>query len=225
MSRRWIWVTVTTLFLLLTTACCSHAPELNNPGDIPMGQRGHAVVMIHRDFSKTDIKIIKEGIDLWVKAARGLYTVEYKELTWANIEDNQDVRLPSGRCQEVIVFELSTSFDKHIIDADNEDGKKTLGRGRHRSCGISRAWLVVDRLHTDHTLRMVASHEFGHAIDLDHVEKRGSVMFRSIASWTAPCITREDAVEFCKELLCNPENIKYCKKSSEDCDWIMPELK
>jgi hypothetical protein len=222
MSSNRYWYVLAFLVLLIGNSCCSSAPVLNNPSGIPRGQQGHASILISADFSEGDVKLIKAGVDIWVKASRGLYTVEYVPLKWSSISNNKGDVLASQRCKDVIVFEMLTSFDEIVMKHDKRKNQTTLGIGSHDECDISRAGIVADRIHSDHVFKMVAAHEFGHAMGLDHVDTRGSIMFHSINKNTKPCVQLDDAAEFCSHLLCRPEELAYCKPE-KGCAWKMPD--
>lgn len=204
------------LFLgLFYSGCCGSAYHVP-PSGFPEGQRNHVVVMISEDFSETDVLAIHEGIKMWERSARGLLTWEVKELTWDNIEEAKGAKR-HGRCQDLVVFELALGDSDRVKKHDADpDVKRTLGIGRHVECGISRAWLVVERIHEWRTLKLVAAHEFGHAIGLDHVDEKGSIMYKSVGEGTRDCPSKGDAEEFCDRFDCNVGETRYCFSSCSD---------
>lgn len=74
---------------------------------------------------------------------------------------------------------------------------------------------VVERIHENdgtipNVLRVVAIHEAGHLIGLDHVPVPGeSVMFPSI-DHGATCPTRFDMKQLCLRYGCDWRDMKYC---------------
>lgn len=105
------------------------------------------------------------------------------------------------------------SFDLIVLMVEAQRGSGVLGITVPEKF---QTWLVVDRLQTPEKFRHVVMHELLHQAGLDdlrHGRQHESIMYWATTDGTPnTCMTREDAVEFCRVLDCDHERMNYCAR-------------
>lgn len=150
---------------------------------------------------------VYQGIELWNVALEGGIALQE---TQVYLLSKGTGRRSMGFCQPVILIDVIDSTHKDVIEHDKEEGVVTLGLTFSHRCGITKVYMVGDRVQDEDAFIAIAAHEFGHAMGLDHVREPTSLMNKYYSSYTAGCVTYADAKELCNRLDCIPERIQYC---------------
>jgi hypothetical protein len=161
-------------------------------------------VYIVNEFSEREKANIVNGILLWERATNGL-------VVWHLLDYDPNVAPPkprgrSGNVEErAVLFRRAVSTDEWVVKWDEDHKPKTLlGLCQGNSLEeLTWLWLVENRLTTPEAQTIVAAHEFGHAIGLDHIDDKRSVLSEFYSKETK-CLTVHDLQEFCKKHHCDP---------------------
>lgn len=118
-----------------------------------------------------------------------------------------------GKCVPVSIYSSVPSTNKMIIDEDKKDTTlHTVGLTLYNECGVSRAMIVQDRIKTHDDMVEIAAHEIGHALGLDHVDDKLSIMYAHHNPKTMKCLTSDDAEELCDHLGCLSGDVELCRQ-------------
>lgn len=160
-------------------------------------------VFVASDFSEDERILLLSSIDMWSRATGDL-------IRW-HVVDHQLTRSPIQHANGPLLVNVNCYRGQPDAPWVREwDGVhaasrlKLLGR---RSFDDSRQtlasiWLVEDRLGDDNARRLIGAHEFGHALGLNHVKDKRSVM-SEVYDGKTTCLSRDDLVEFCNKFGCD----------------------
>lgn len=169
--------------------------------------QGRPIVDVHvyvePGFTERERANIVNGIMMWERATNGL-------VTWHLLPYDPAKTLPppggrhDGVEERTILFRRATSDDAWVKKWDAEHKPKTLlGLCQGNSLKeVTWLWLVENRLTTPTAETIIAAHEFGHAIGLDHISDKASTM-SEFYNTSVSCLTEKDLVEFCKKHGCD----------------------
>lgn len=151
---------------------------------------------VKENFTLDERKIIKESAEEWNKATNGIIKIVLSE----------------GNCgKENSILKVNTD-NRLIMSRDRFTFNATLGVFEPNNKNI---YLVSERITTQRIFKSVLIHEFGHALSLQHIDDKNSVMYLFLEEQIT-CITKADAQEFCKVYLCKLEDLKYCSSSDSN---------
>lgn len=161
-------------------------------------------VYIDRGFSPDEVKQITNGIRLWEIALGGQLSWCRKLSTKDMLGCPQDSLDHPPRSQRAVIFRKTFSNTDQVKDWDESSGKYVLGMTVTPLLSIHRvAWLVADRMLDTKLWMLVAAHEFGHSIGLEHVNHLDSLMSEYIKADVLDGPTPYDVREFCVKLGCD----------------------
>lgn len=196
--RQYLVTLLTNILLLVGCAPTSLPPRIV--------QHGKPVIDVHvyiePEFSERERAHIINGILMWERATGGL-------VVWHLFSYNKDnpIPPPRGTCNGVqertVLFRRAVSSDEWVQrwDAAQQPKKYLLGLCQGNALlEVTWLWLIEDRLSTSRSQTVIASHEFGHALGLNHVSDKESVM--SEFSNNTNCLTNHDLHEFCRHHHC-----------------------
>lgn len=173
--------------------------------------QGRPVIDVHvyvsDEFNERERSNIVNGILMWERATSGL-------VIWHLVPFTKDKPppAPSGESDGVehrsVMFRRAVSDDQWVKDWDAEHKKTLLGLCQGNSLKETAwLWLVENRLTTPLSETIIAAHEFGHALGIDHIEDKASVMSEFYNRETN-CLTTHDLQAFCKKHGCSTEGLK-----------------
>lgn len=156
------------------------------------------VYITDHEFSDHERANIVNGILMWERATGGL-------LTWHLFAYDETYDLPDpggyqldGSEQRVVLFRRAVSTDAWVVSWDKKNKNTLLGmQTGNPLVEVGSAWLIEDRLRTPNAEAIIAAHEFGHALGLDHVADKMSVMSQYIDVKKVTGLTEHDLEEFC----------------------------
>lgn len=184
------------VILFIIGSCCGSAPHFFEPSKKPSGTLVARDVYIDPAFKEEEREAISAAMDSWIEAANGLVELKYGTEYF---------------CGDKLIIQPVLSTSQIVKDYQNE--KKNfglLGLTWHDGC-TWRIILVIDRLSRQNDLRILATHEIGHALGVDHVEDDRSVMHYTYRyGYTAGCLTKEDMTGFCLVNGCDISEMRYC---------------
>lgn len=179
--------------------------------------QGNPIIDVHVyvgvEFTDRERSNIINGILMWERATSGL-------VVWHMLPYDPAKPLPTpeglidGVEKRSVLFRRATSDDEWVKkwDVDHKPNS-ILGLCQGDSLKeVTWLWLVEDRLMTSEVETIIAAHEFGHAIGLDHIEDKASTMSRFYNA-SIKRLTVYDLREFCKKHECNVEVITTTCKS------------
>lgn len=165
-------------------------------------------IYISPEFTPEEHNNIVNGILMWERATNGL-------IVWhlMSFDPKNSPPKPAGCCggvqQRSVMFRRATSGDEWVKKWDAEHRPKTLlglcqGNSLEETAWL---WLVENRLNTSESESVIAAHELGHALGLDHTDDKDSVMSEFFRTSTR-CLTVHDLRAFCDKYGCNTEGME-----------------
>ena len=147
--------------------------------------------------NETQLNIVA-GIMLWERSLKGLMTWK---LVSASMPGNEIMsRKPIQK--RYVTFDITSEQETWVVKYDNTHDSRLLGMYVGDSLQeYATIWLIVDRLHNKNAETIIAAHEFGHALGLDHVEDKVSVLSRLYA-FDVNELSKFDVREFCDHYDC-----------------------
>jgi len=190
---------------MLISGCGAH----RCPVPPRLSVQGRPIVDVHvyvaPEFTERERVNIINGILMWERATSGL--VVWHMLPYDPAHPPPPPRGKHDGIEErSVLFRRAVSEDPWVVkwDADHAPKKTLFGLCQGNSLKeLTWLWLVENRLTTPEAETIIAAHEFGHAIGLDHVEHKDSVMSEFYNTATK-CLSPDDLNEFCKKHGCNP---------------------
>lgn len=197
---------------LLLASCGTHRCPI--PPRLSAGGRPIVDVRVYiaADFTERERANIVNGIMMWERATNGLVVWQLLPYDPAH-PPKKPAGVHDGVEERSVLFRRATSDDEWVKKWDAEHKPKTLlGLCQGDSLKeLTWLWLVENRLSTPLAETIIASHEFGHAIGLDHIEDKASVM-SEYHNPNVKCLTAHDLSEFCKKHHCDPNvTLPVCK--------------
>lgn len=204
-------LTLIAAIVVMVAGCGHHCP-------VPprLAPQGRPIVDVHvyvaPEFTERERANIVNGILMWERATNGL--VVWHMLPY---DPAKPPPPPEGRHdgveQRSVLFRRATSGDEWVQKWDADHKPKTLlGLCQGDSLKeLTWLWLVENRLTTPEAETIIAAHEFGHAIGLDHIGDKASTMSEFYNTATK-CLTEHDLAEFCKKHGCSTSGMSsVCK--------------
>lgn len=196
--------------IILVVGCGARTP-------VPprLAPQGRAIIDVHvyvaPDFTERERANIVNGILMWERATSGL-------VVWHLIayDPSHPPPSPDGRVDGVehrsVLFRRASSGDEWVKKWDADNKKTLLGLCQGNSLKeLTWLWLVENRLTTETAETIIAAHEFGHAIGLDHIDDKASTM-SEYYNTAVKCLTEHDLQEFCKKHGCSTQGMSsVCK--------------
>lgn len=173
---------------------------------------GRAIIDVHvyvsPEFTPEERDNIVNGILMWERATNGL-------IVWHLLpfDPKKPPPKPAGCCdgveQRSVMFRRAVSGDEWVQKWDAEHKPKTLlglcqGNSLEETAWL---WLVENRLNTPESESIIAAHELGHALGLDHIDDKDSVMSEFFRTSTR-CLTAHDLKAFCDKHGCSTEGME-----------------
>lgn len=159
-------------------------------------------VYISSDFMEREYANIINGIMMWERATGGM-------IAWELLGSDPMSRSMSNTLN--IVYRRGTSNDAFVKQWDEKHendepkvvlfGQLTVGYVIGVPADPMEVYLIEDRLVTPRDEKLIAAHEFGHVLGLDHVKIEGSVMSANYNDKVND-ITQSDLELFCKRFGC-----------------------
>jgi hypothetical protein len=193
--------TIAVLLAFFVIGCINPAPVWHTPDgypDIKNDLLVEAQVRIGPGFSVTDRHAIIEGMNMWEYSTRGAFH-------WQLVDEIPEDDMVTLRAEFILV----TSLEKRVNKYD--EGSTLLGLAIINNLQPTQLWLVIDRLHTQADVKLVAAHEFGHALGIGHVSDALNVMSPHYRTATT-CLTDEDMRAFCELYGCDYRQMVYCTR-------------
>lgn len=193
---------------------CFVKPAYNVPKNTPgVIEPQSSVVVYIRDnevyrFSKEEKEAIIEGFVMWQFATRSLVDVRVAGMHKPEIDDEVG-KVVNGRCQEVVIV---TGLSSKSPILEQFDDNNTVGLCARSECSYTNIYFVMERITNTNMLKLIATHELGHAIGLSHVADSRSILNSTFyENMCIGCLTKYDLAEFCKLYDCDVEDLVYCK--------------
>lgn len=163
-------------------------------------------VYVGPEFTERERANIVNGILMWERSTNGLVVWHMLPYDPKNPPPPPGGRHHDGTEERSVLFRRAVSTDEWVVkwDAEHAPKKTLLGLCQGNSLKeVTWLWLVENRLTSADSETIIAAHEFGHAIGLDHIEHKASVM-SEFYNTTTKCLSQADMEEFCKKHGCNP---------------------
>lgn len=192
------------LFVSLSLTGCASTPNCPAPRLPNTGRIGVDVhVYIDPAFTKDEREHILDGMLMWERSTSGLVTYHLIDKPITGIPP---VYVEEGGTQvRLVSFQRVTSEEEWVKKWDEEHKpKRLLGlMDPHPNQKVPMtAWLVEDRLKTPRAQTIVAAHEFGHTLGLDHIKDTSSVM-SELHNEAVDHLTPHDLVALCDKYHCD----------------------
>lgn len=149
-------------------------------------------VSIDPAFDQHHSEMIWEGVEAWETAVEG--AISFKRVEGTKYDD-MILIVPAST--DSLTFEDGAFGSGHYIAG------LTSYSGESAMCQVS---LNQD----DFKFQMVATHEIGHAIGMEHIRPDGTMMCADIEC-QVPMITCRDVIQFCDVWSCVASQMKVCQ--------------
>lgn len=170
--------------------------------------QGRPIIDVHvyvdYKFTERERDNIVNGILMWERATNGL--IVWHMLPYDVVMSPPPPRgMHDGIEERSVLYRRATSGDEWVKKWNADHKPRTLlGLCQGNSLKeLTWLWLVENCSMTSETETIIVAHEFGHALGLDHIEDKASMMSKFYRTSTK-CITVHDLQEFCKKHGCNP---------------------
>jgi hypothetical protein len=139
--------------------------------------------------------------------AQAVRDLTYQTAGYLTVELEYD--LATADVVQPNILARAATWDTVTLRVEAAKGITALGFTRPDS---RQAFLVADRLATPEMWRHVTMHELLHAAGLDDLPKNDAdIMSGQKTHIVALCMSRKDALEFCRVNHCDSEELNYCR--------------
>lgn len=190
--------------LALLVGCCSlpvqHSPEAFRP----------KVYSFHVDKALTPyaVQFIRDACDKWEQYSGGRVVFELQH----DLEDNSAFEAITATLPSIVAVKSDADGIVDFEKAQHCNGCMTLGLTyRAPEPPHPVIFLVMDRLENPRDFYDVVMHELGHAIGLDHIPARDSIMYAHHSPSSPNCPHQADMAEFCRVYGCELKDVKWCE--------------
>jgi predicted Zn-dependent protease len=166
----------------------------------------HKTAYIDQNVSQTQEDAIIEAMLEWQCTTNG--KVHFDIVLHATYENSY--RYITNPTASLVVMNVPASHPD-IITSDKQlikNGQYTLGLYDHEA-GIPEILFVEKRIKPNE-YKIVAMHEVGHGLGIQHLKEKNSIMNASIDTLTDH-ITRNDLIEFCNLYWCDEKEMHQCE--------------
>jgi len=189
---------------------CSGCGSL--PTKIPPRVEAAAIVAVHvfiePSFTDREYANIINGILLWERATNGAVTWQVSPFDSSSPPTFPRFQLFDGREHRYVLFRRASGDEAWVQKWDSDNSRLLLGQCvGDPTKELATLWLVETRLPNPNAETMIAAHEFGHALGINHVDDTKSVMSELFDS-TVRCLTSHDIRAFCNRHGCNFHRMK-----------------
>lgn len=170
-------------------------------------------VYVSPEFTEREHANIINGIAMWTRATDGLVVAEFV----GGVPASNSPQVVNGIKTLYVVYRRVTSNEPHVKlwDKDHENlvppaylvGQLIVGYVDGVPSVPMEVILVEDRLSTSRDETLIAAHEFGHVLGLDHNETQGSLMSERYND-KVQRITHDDTDMFCKRYGCMDNRVR-----------------
>ena len=198
------FITLFAVISMLFAGCGARCPTPPR-----LAYQGTAIIDVHvyvaNEFTERERDNIINGILMWERGTGGLVTWHLIPYDAANPPPKPEGKV-DGVEQRSVLFRRAVSGDEWVKKWDADHKPKTLlglcqGDSLHELAWL---WLVENRLTTPTAETIIAAHEFGHALGLDHIDDKASTM-SEFYNTSVKCLTVADLQAFCKKHNCNAQ--------------------
>lgn len=182
-------------------ACCIPVNAINDNVVVEERPIVDVIVYVSNDFSEIEQRNIIEGITLWETSLAGKLKLYFRSCS-----GNQRVALhghsqSNGHQTRVVIFKRISGETSTVKQWDIEHKKFLAGLLVGNSLKQADAWLMYDRM-TPPTMKIIAAHEFGHALGIEHISDPASIMSEYVQVDKIKSLTEYDINAFCIEYKC-----------------------
>jgi predicted Zn-dependent protease len=191
------------LIAILFIACISpHYPVPLNPNNLVK------TVYIDKAFNYKEEGFIIDAIKEWECATnyRLKYTVVFKYDNVKSIDPTTSLLIRKVNHNDPLIIESDNYREQH----EKQTTKRHTVGLFHSDKNITPEILLVDDRLTNYSYKIVAMHEIGHALGLDHNPSTNTIMYRH-SDMSQSYITSEDIKDFCEHYTCEPHERKSCR--------------
>lgn len=209
------WLKYLALIALLSVVLASCTPKHSTQ---PLLKDGFIIQTVYIDeaFTFEEYLHIKSAADEWQYTSRGI--VKY-DLIYPYRPTDNTLTVSEGR--NVVYKVLSNhpyvaKTDRQIVEGNRRKNitatMVTLGFESvvDRSRDLWFIGLVTDRISSMQKLRVVAIHEFGHALNMKHRDNELGIMNASASFQTGGCLNRYDTLQFAEVYGYDIQIMNYC---------------
>ena len=196
---RGTFITMVTFAIMAIPSCTVHTDT--NTSRLINDRSFDVTVHISDEFSDNERKNIIDGVKVWERSLGDRLT--WRAVTIAdNVVPNQRNRVVNGTRLMSVVYRRASTVDPLVVEWDEENGKSLLGMciGDPDDDTLL-VWMVESRLTTPTMESLVSAHEFGHALGVEHVDDKKSLMSEDFDS-SVRCLSDHDVESFCESRGC-----------------------
>lgn len=182
---------IVTFFLLIVSNCT----YVTRPNVLSERQYTEVYLSFSNRMSDEQIQDFLSGISIWNNSLANEFILRIVDDVSGLDDDN---------CEHKILVNVTRHDDILIIENDIRKNIKTLALATNHPCGISRIWLVYDRLQTRFDFSNVSAHEFAHTFGVKHILNDSALMRKNYSSMMNEiCLTNDDLDVMCNYISCD----------------------
>ena len=169
-----------------------------------------SIVLIVPTFSKIEVDTIKDALDQWVYATKGIVNITYEVGYYPNIK----IRLNPNTLFNIIRIKPAQGTDPLIQRTDDLLQAPIAGYAdidNETNQDIKTIYIVNGRIDSIEEYKTIVEHEYAHNLKMMHL--RDYSIMAPGADFASSCITLIDLKYFCYLYNCDPELLNPCDTS------------
>lgn len=204
------------LFFLFFSVACSFPQNPNIYAKVYAPRPVEKIItFISPDMDPHDIVKIHNSISAWQYSVGDSGIIEILDPLPGKLSDIDDYISLCTNGNEKLIFIMNSTEEEYVKKINLLFGKilaYTIHLGRYSTCTLETIqFFDIKEINEYHNLDlnvfMVGIHEFGHALGMEHIDNKQSIMHKTYENGLT-FLTQYDIEEFCRVYSCTQSEIK-----------------